>query len=464
MDYTKSKKRQAKGRSQDHLHKGVEIMKARMFIMACILLGLGAYAWPQASTPPINPTAQKALEESRDLLQKILLENIIPFWYPNTLDTADGGYQLNHDITGKYRGRTNKSLVTQARMVWFFSRLAQSRFGVKDHLAAARHGYQFLVDKMRDAQFGGFYWEVDSAGVVATKPDKHLYGQSFALYALAEYAKASQDPEAKAAAQKLFSHLDYMAHDTANGGYFESFRRDWLPLPASYMNYMSVPPNLKLMNTHLHLMEAMTTYYEMSRDVAARERLLELIDIESNAVLRKALGACTDKYQSNWIPLRSLTYDRVSYGHDIENVWLLQEACRIAGISNGPLHDLYRVLCGYSLQYGYDIKNGGFYDSGTFNNPADRRQKVWWVQSEGLVSMLSMYQLTGEEVYLNAFLKTLDWVNQKQVDWENKDWFSQIEEDGHPTGDKANAWKAAYHNGRAVLECIERIDRMAPPK
>jgi mannobiose 2-epimerase len=174
--------------------------------------------------------------------------------------------------------------------------------------------------------------------------------------------------------------------------------------------------------------------------------------------VRKTIGACTDKYQLDWTPLHGPEFDRVSYGHDIENVWLLIEACDAAGTSNGPLVDLYRTLFDYSLRYGYDSGSGGFYDSGPINSPADRRQKVWWVQAECMVSALDMYYLTRDALYFDCFAKTLDWITKHQIDWENGDWFSSISESGEASGSKAGAWKSPYHNGRAVIRCLELLE------
>ena len=343
------------------------------------------------------------LTRSEETLKRILMENILPFWHPHVLDREEGGYRLNHDIEGKWQGPGDKALVTQARTVWFFSRLVNAGLGGDGHLEAARHGYGFLREKMWDAEFGGFYWAVDSPGGTAAMPGKHLYGQAFGLYALSEYAMASGDETAEALARELFGLLERV-HDDEFGGYAESFGRSWKPLPEAEAlgGYMHADPSLKLMNTHLHLLEAVTTYYTLTKDPLARERLIELIQIESNAVVRKNLGVCTDKYQRNWTPLHGPEYDRVSYGHDIENVWLLVRACEAAGISNGPLLDLYETLAGYSLQYGYDREKGGFYDTGPFNAPADRKSKIWWVQSEGLVCALMMYRQTGKTGYLDS--------------------------------------------------------------
>ncbi|RJP25141.1 MAG: N-acylglucosamine 2-epimerase [Candidatus Omnitrophota bacterium] len=440
-------------------------MRLRVIASSIFVFGMGLFfSLSIAAQTSRNLSADAAREEilaSKPALERILLENIIPFWHPQVIDADFGGYRLNHDKDGKWKGRGNKGIVTQARTVWFYSRLINSDYAKPEYLDAARYGFNFLSEKMWDKQYGGFYWEVDSAGAVMTKPDKHLYGQAFALYALSEFAKASGDRSVEEFSRKLYDFLEFYAHDSLNGGYHESFRRDWFTLPITINNYMSVPPNLKLMNTHLHLMEALTTHYLVTKAQTVRERLIELIFIESNSVVRKNLGACTDKYNPNWIPLRGPSYDRVSYGHDVENVWLLIDACKAVGISNGPFMDLYHTLFGYSLQFGFDQKNGGFYDSGAFRTVADRRDKVWWVQAEGLVAALKMYQLTGESVYANCYLQTLDWLVKKQVDWENGDWHSTVSEDGTPSGDKAGLWKSPYHNGRAVLECLEIIKTLS---
>ncbi|MBA2563918.1 MAG: AGE family epimerase/isomerase [Gemmatimonadetes bacterium] len=67
---------------------------------------------------------------------------------------------------------------------------------------------------------------------------------------------------------------------------------------------MNAPPDVKLYRTHMHILEAFTTYYELTRDETARSRLVELIFVQSSAMVRKPLGACTDWYRRDWTPLR----------------------------------------------------------------------------------------------------------------------------------------------------------------
>ena len=112
-----------------------------------------------------------------------------------------------------------------------------------------------------------------------------------------------------------------------------------------YRNFSG--PNTKLMNTHMHLLEAFTNYYRLTGE-ESRRRLVEVLFIESNAVLRKGFGANTDGHGLDWTPLQNRWSKVVYYGHDLENSWLLMEACRALDLPNGPLVDLYRSEWDYN--------------------------------------------------------------------------------------------------------------------
>jgi mannobiose 2-epimerase len=388
-------------------------------------------------------------------LEKNLKENIIPFWLGKSLDTRNGGYIINFGRKGEPAGEGTKMIVTQARQVWLFSRLARAGYGDKQYLDAADLGYRFLRDKLWDAKNGGFYWEVDAAGIKHLNPQKHLYGQSFGLYALSEYYLASHKKEVLDLAIRLFNLLEARSHDKIHGGYIEYFNEDWTAPPPNVNSPMGLEPHLKLMNTHLHLLEAMTTFYRASKLPLARERLLELIAIETDTVVRKGLGACTDQYEQDWKPRLEGERARVSYGHDIENVWLLIDACQAAEISCYPHADLFRTLWAYALKYGYDEEKGGVFTWGSFNQPASNREKSWWAQAETIVSALYMYRLTKDPLYLAVFEKTYGFIEKYFVDWQNGEWYETILPDGQPSGSKAHAWKAGYHNGRSMIECLQ---------
>lgn len=384
-------------------------------------------------------------------LETMLKENIVSFWLAKSIDREHGGYTINLGPEGQVRPGGAKMIVTQARTLWLFSRLIRAGYGTDEMVKAARHGYAFLTEHMWDKAHGGFYWEVDVTGHEKLNTAKHLYGQSFALYAMSEYYLATKDPAVLAFANGFFELLESKAHDKQNGGYHEAFHPDWTSA-ADVESPMGTRDNQKLMNTHLHLLEALTTYYRASGSSLARQRLVELILIQSNTVVRKDVGACTDRYTQDWTPIST----RVSYGHDIENVWLLMDACEAVGQSNWPLLDFYTSLYGYSLKYGYDTTHGGFYDTGEFHQPADGRSKIWWVQAEALVSALYLYRMTDDAQYAAVFAQTFDFVNKYMADWTFGEWHGRTSPEGVANpANKAHAWKCGYHNGRAMIECLE---------
>jgi len=424
-------------------------LKVSVRLLAAFALALLTPAAAEAQDPA-------SLSDYLPRLERNLKENIAPFWMRTSLDLKNGGYLLNLDESGTFNsGHATKMIVTQARQVWLFSRLARAGYGGREYLDAADLGFRFLKDRMWDAQNGGFYWEVDVKGEKHLNPRKHLYGQAFGLYGLSEYYLASRKKEVLELAVRLFNLLEARSHDNTYGGYIEYFNEDWTAPPPNENSPMGLEPDLKLMNTHLHLLEAMTTFYRASKLPLARERLLELITIECDTVVRKGLGACTDQYERDWRPRLGGDRARVSYGHDIENVWLLIDACQAAGLSPYPHLDLFRALWSYALKYGYDEENGGIFNWGGFNQPAGNRAKSWWGQAEAIVSALYMYRLNRDPKYLAVFMQTYDFIERKFVDWKNGEWFEAVSAQNTTIGGpKAHAWKAGYHNGRSMIECI----------
>ncbi|GAA0682816.1 AGE family epimerase/isomerase [Natronoarchaeum mannanilyticum] len=419
------------------------------------------------------PDVATLKDEYLSSLEKTLTDNVLDFWFPRSIDEEHGGFITSYDEVGEFAGNGNKQVVTQARMVWLTARLAREGYG-EEYREIADHGFAFLINEMWDDTNGGFVWEVRRDGTTS-KPNKHLYGQSFGLYALSEYYRATSDDKAADYAHKLVDLMDEHAKDGDHGGYVEYFTPDWKPITEgqTYLENIEpdwspkesgdsvLDPTLKLMNTHLHLMEAFTTYYEAFDNERGRKRLHELLDILTNTVYRKKRGFCTDKYDPDWAPkLDDEEFQIVSYGHDLENVWLVMEAADALDHSQDLYREFFETLWDYSLEYGYDEEHGGFYFYGGFDEPASFRVKAWWVQAECMTSALRTYECTGDDRYLDVFADTWDFLDEYQIDREHGEWHSGVDENLEPVGRKGAVYKAAYHNGRALLECIAALKRL----
>jgi len=204
---------------------------------------------------------------------------LLPFWIQRTVDQKQGGYITHFNEFGEDSGNDEKSLIAMTRSVFTYSQAYRHGFGGDVMKEMAAHGVRFLLDKMWDAEHGGFYWMVNRAGE-ATNKQKIGYGHSFAIYSLSEYALATGDPLGLEYAEKVFDLLQKYAVDTHYGGYWEFFSEDW-----SMMGPGAPGGDRKTLDVHMHLMEAFTTLYEASGKDIHRRKLKESIDILINAAI-----------------------------------------------------------------------------------------------------------------------------------------------------------------------------------
>src|SRR5690606_22945910 len=83
----------------------------------------------------------------------------------------------------------------------------------------------------------------------------------------------------------------------------------------------------KTMNTHLHVLEAYANLYRVWPDPVLAEQLRALIQVFLRHIIQKDTGNLHLFFTKDWKPTAHL----VSYGHDIEASWLLQEAAEVLG-------------------------------------------------------------------------------------------------------------------------------------
>jgi mannobiose 2-epimerase len=390
-------------------------------------------------------------------LQQILRENILPYWSQRLAAGARGFHLSDDDGHGDARP-PDRYLVTQARTLWFYSHLAQTPYGEPSDRDRARYGFEYLHDTMWDRSRGGFYWQMDAHGA-PIKTCKHLYGQAFGLFGLIEYYRLSHDPTAGALASDLCELIETRAHDATHGGYVEAMTADWRPLQEGTQTYLGVPSGLKLMNTHLHLMEALSLHLEVLPSSLVRERVVELIEILEKKVCIGPEGVGQDQHERDWTPVSGRNCERVSFGHDLERMWLILASRETAGLPVAAQIDTARSVFAYALRHGFDERRGGFFESGRLGRDADRRDKIWWVQAEALLFCAELFFRTGDASYSETFSRSLEWITDHQIDWHGGEWHNTITSRGRRKGEKAGAWKSPFHNGRAILTCLELIDR-----
>ncbi len=434
-------------------------MLCRLLLLSCLCLSCGAAA-PDKS----------ALARLADEMDAHFQKHILDAWFPRCIDTQNGGFLAGFNREWVMSSDRDKFLVFQSRMTWITSQVALHRPKLAEtYRGYALHGLAQL-EKMWDPQHGGLFWGVDEKGQITPKhgDKKHLYGISFGIYGAAAAYKATGDRRALDLAMKTFHWMDLKAHDAKHGGYHELLARDGTPIltpdlrarPSDRSGYPNTIPGYKSQNTHIHLLEAITALYEVSKDELVKQRLTELLILVRDRIAVEP-GCLNLFFTPDWRPVP----DHDSFGHDIETAFLLVEAAESLGLhDDASTWRMARKLVDHTLDWGFDNRNGGIYEKGAaFDNPHDR-SKVWWSQAEALNSLLLMHEKYGAETdrYWNAFAQSWTFTSTFIADPQHGGWYNVVAEDGKPLNmNKGSNWKAAYHDGRALLTMSARLRRMA---
>lgn len=451
-------------------------MQIPIFV-CCVLLSAASVVFGQAPattapTSPLGPTKDSYLRIAAEV-EKSLQDDDLKKFFPATVDNQGGGFfesfSQNWTHTG-INGRgdastdTTRSVVYQSRLTWLAAQAAM-RYPdqAEQYLAIARHGAQFLEEKQWDADKGGFWWSVDTKG--ASRGDsKHVYGNAFAIYALATSYKATHDPAALDAARKGFAWLEKYAHDDKNGGYFEQIRGDNSQIPTGTRgnDVVGAANGQKSMNTHIHLLESLTALLEVWPDDLVKKRTEEVYQLGLTKIYADP-GYLHLFFSADWTPVAG----RDSYGHDIETAFLFADAAAVLGKPDDPqCWQAGRNIVDHCLKVAF-AADGSLNSEGTVDGSgAMDKSKVWWVEAEALNALLLMHERYGKDdpKYWNAFVKEWAFISTHQIDHQNGGWYNTLNPDYTPLRSKiakTDAWTEGYHQGRSMLTVTGTLRRMA---
>lgn len=435
--------------------------------------------------------AQAAEERAKDAganalvteFRKALSEDLLEVWYPRAIDKENGGFYSNFSHDWQLEENQVKMIVSQARHVWTNSKASEFDPSSEVFPDAAAHGFRFLKSKFWDHAYGGFYDLVDQVGNVIVDGNysryKRTYGNAFAIYALAAYYSVSKDEEALSLAKETFLWLEKYAHDSLHGGYFPSLTRagEVVSEDPGASFYENVGVLYKDQNTSIHLLEAFAELYKVWPDALVEARLKEMLHIIRDVIATEP-GYLQLFFYRDWTPVSlrdsseaiikaNLLIDHVSFGHDIETAFLMLEASHVMGNFEWEQTLQHaKKLVDHTIQNGFDQHVGGIYDQGYYFNQDVKitildERKNWWAQAEALNSLLLFSRLFPDEItYKKLFLKQWRYIQKYLIDEEYGGWYS-YGIDSEPEAkyaQKGQVWKAAYHDGRALMNVIKMLE------
>jgi mannose/cellobiose epimerase-like protein (N-acyl-D-glucosamine 2-epimerase family) len=411
----------------------------------------------------------------RNEAENHLVNELLPFWTTRMVDEKNGGFITHFDRYGKDSGEDEKSLIAQTRCLYTVSSAHRAGYGGGKYIGLAKHGADFLIDKMWDREHGGLYWMMDRKGNVKIDR-KIIYGHSFAIYSLSEYTLATGDHRGIEYAEKVFDLIQKYCADTMYGGYWEMFHRDWtLCGPGSQGG------DRKTLDVHMHLMEAFTTLYECTGKDVHRRKLLEIIDILLYRIIHPQYKTGIPQFFKDWTIAPQIKFDIIwgwdrftdqgqkinvtdntSFGHNTEFAWLLIHALEILGIDPVAYAGLFKTIFDHTVTNGIDEEFGGVYVEGPHVGGVTDTEKEFWQNAEVLIGLLDACLMFKDPVYWKAYRNVHRFVFDKMINKGVGEWWPLLTRNGDPVWTHmSHSWKVNYHTVRSMIQSIRRLDKLA---
>lgn len=397
---------------------------------------------------------KERIEKMKSLAKDHLTKKILPFW-ESLKDEENGGYYGYMDFDLKIDKEAVKGCILNSRIMWFFANAAVT-LNDESIMPYAKHAYDFMKKNCVDYENGGVFWSVKYNG----EPEdttKHTYNQAFSIYALSSYADAvkhfnGDEKEAEEALKLAFDlekNIETRMKD--DKGYLEAFKINFEPESNEKLSENGVMAE-KTMNTLLHVFEAYTELYRVTKDAATAEHLRWIFDIFEKKVYNPKLHRQEVFFDKDWNSI----IDLHSYGHDIETSWLMDRGCEVLGDAK-----VTATIDPISTDLADKIYNRAYVNHSLLNEcekGVDNTTRIWWVQAETVLGFLNAYRKTNEERYLAAAEDVLNYILTKLTDpRDGSEWYWCLDENDKPVTEKpiVEPWKCPYHNGRMCMEIIK---------
>ena len=394
-----------------------------------------------------------------------LFNHMLPFWLSH-VHPEDGATVGLVDEDLQAHPESTRGLVFTARMLWSFASLALAGFP-EASLDRGRREYQVLRRDFYDPAHGGYVYAAKPGGQV-TDDSKLVYAQSFVIYALAAWYRASGETSALEDAVRLFRLLEDRCRiqlaDTVVYG--EAYTAD---LQKEIENPIAEGESdgAVTMNTTLHLLEAYTGLYEAWPDDTLRTAVIDLTAFVLDKIYDPYHGKLHVFLNRNLEP----TDDLWSLGHDIEAAWLIEHTADVLEARGGlsaseklltaRVHTMCRHLEESVLPAAIEtlvLPSGrdGLWHANEVRSGETDRTRIWWVQAEALSALLNAGIRREDERCLEMAVKLWRSMEELMVDHRpGGEWHAELTELNEPRRmPAADPWKALYHNGRTCLNII----------
>ncbi len=372
------------------------------------------------------------------------LERSVRFWLDHGMDREHGGVYTCLDRKGEVYS-TDKSVWMQGRCGWMFAYLCHTYGPKQEWLDASKSCLDFLeAHCINHAAGGRMYFTVTEDGK-PLRQRRYCYSEAFYALANAEYYGVAGGEEHLARARRaydLYWDLNHgMADPTGMGPKTipETRTGRSFGVPMIILNVTGTLRRVDPERGELYDQRAAQCVEEIFRYHVKPDLkcVLENVDLDGTPRLYYTEGRT------------------VNPGHDIEGVWFLLEHARHTG--DKELVQKAAQIFDWAIEAGWDKEYGGLlYFTDCLGKPPEAYEhdmKLWWPHNEILIASMMLYRDTGEQKYLDWFVKTMEYCKQHFSDPEYGEWYGYLRRDGLPTmpSTKGSTFKGPFHLPRSLI-------------
>ncbi|HXS54986.1 MAG TPA: AGE family epimerase/isomerase [Hanamia sp.] len=382
------------------------------------------------------------LKTQSDFYKNQLLNDTIPFWFPKSIDEEFGGFLLMRERDGSLLD-DDKAVWIQGRATWLLATLYNTVEQKQMWLDGAKKGIAFLLDHCFDSD-GQMFFHVTREGKPIRKR-RYFFSETFAVIALAAYAKAANDQTIAEKAREIFGKCIAYSNGEIK---LEPKFADTRPSKG-----IGVP--MIMMNTAQQLRETIG-------DRRCDEWIEKWINEIETFFVKDDIKCVMEQVAPDGSIIDHVDGRTLNPGHAIEGAWFILHEAKYR--NNDPkLIALGCKMLDYMWERGWDKDYGGIlYFRDVYHKPVQEYwadMKFWWPQNEAIIATLLAYTITGDEKYKQMHRQIHDYAYTKFHDKEYGEWLGYLHRDGTVAQTaKGNLFKGPFHLPRQEWYCWQLLN------
>jgi len=372
-------------------------------------------------------------------------DRLFDFFQYRSVNPAGGFFDM--DDVGAPLGGANpvRGIHASARMVHCFSiGYLLGRPGCGDVID---HGMRYLWDRHRDADHGGYFWQVDDDGAVDS--DKQGYGHAFVLLA-ASSAKAVGHPLADDMLADITGVLTTRFWEPQHGAIAEEFGRDWSPIDGG---------SYRGQNSNMHLTEALMAAFEVTGERDYLDKAESIAERVINQAAASVGFRVAEHFDANWRIDKDYYHQNEMFrpagttpGHWLEWSRLILQLWVLGGKTKAWMPDAAKSLFVQSMSLGWDKQKGGFFYTLDWQDQPEKTNKLWWPMCEGAAAAhFLMEHLPSDPFYEDSYRLIWGTIANRFIDHRKGGWHEELTEDLIPANTLFPGKGDLYHALQACL-------------